>query len=884
MRFGILGPITAWDGDRPLRVGGPREQKLLATLLLDPGRSITVSRLVAAVWGEDPPATARAQVHNSVAALRRNLAGDGGQPAPIGRSGPGFVIGVDDDALDASRFARQGEAATRLAAAGQPQEAVTLLQTALRLWRGAALGGIESGLLGAEARRLDEQRLFRLEQRIALQLDLGGHDAVVGELTALVQQFPLRERLVELQMLALYRAGRRQEALDRYAGMRRRLADDSGLDPVTQLSELHQAILRGDPELEQPAPVAVVVAGAKAVVNAAPAQLPVETAGFTGRGAELAVLDRLHAERGRGARPHAIAAIVGPAGVGKSALALHWAYRRLADFPDGQLYVDLHGFGPDGPLSALDALGRLLRGLGLADATLAPSVDERAAQFRSLLGGRRMVIILDNASSSEHVRPLLPGGGPQTTLITSRPRLDGLVVREGALHLEVGPLPEADAVRLLNTSAEVVDAQLPVLAGLCDRLPLALRIAAARLRAHPARPVRALVAELGDEQRRLSGLSLPSGEAAVRTAFAASAATLSDPARRLLGAMGLHPGPQPSLLACALLGDTGLAEAEKLVSELVTHHLVLQIGPDRYRMHDLIRLYARERAMCEEPDAGRAVIDRVLRWYLEVANAADLAIRPYRSLALEPPPRQAPPFGDEIAALAWFDDQAPNLLAAVTAAEDADPVLCWQLAAVLHAWFERRQRRSEWLAAYEVGTRAAERVGDLAAHAVMLQSTAVCLSYSDRHDEAIDLFERVVAPVGDSRVVVGVALNDLGLVRHRAGHHDQAIDCYRQAAAIAREAGDPQGVSFAEGNLGLLHADLRRHDQALYFWQRAARAARQAGDLRLEADSLAGLGRALIGLGLPEAARVDLQQSLALYLQIDDLQAVEVKRLLAGLG
>jgi DNA-binding SARP family transcriptional activator len=930
MRFGILGPVQAWDGDRPLRVGGRREQKLLAMLLVHVRQSVSVARLTAAIWGDEAPPTADAQLRNTVAALRRNLVVAGNGHVPLDRTDAGLVLHVGDEQLDAARFHQLVDAAERRAAAGAVADAADDLRTALGLWRGPALGGIDAGPLGAEARRLEEERLACVERRMALDLELGRHAEVASELAALTALHPLRERLVELRMLALYRDGRRQDALEVYAGARRALTEETGLDPRPELVRLHQAILRADAALDGPAePLRPPVRTPSADPPRGPAQLPADVAGFTGRQEELAALDLLVAERASGSRPHAMAAIVGPAGVGKTALAVHWAHRISTRYPDGQLYIDLHGFGHDRELAPLAALGRLLRALGQPDATLAAGLDERAAQYRSLLAGRQMVLLLDNAASAEQVRPLLPGAGPHVTLVTSRHRLDGLVVHEGVRSMELAELTDDEAAELVRATAALDDKDADALAALvhlCDRLPLALRIAAARLAAQPSQSVAALVAELADEQRRLSALSLACGDAAVRTAFASSYQHLTPPAARLLRGLALHNGPEPSLAVCAWARGLSRPGAGELLDELVARHVVMRVAPERYRMHDLIRLYARERAEAEEPaDERAAVQQRMLDWYLAAADAGDQALRPYRISPFPAPtvPDGAPSFTDENAVLAWFDLESANLSAAVAAAEHTHPATCWRLAAVMHAWFERRHRRAEWHEVASMGLRAAAAVDDPPGEAAMRQSLGVCLVYSDRHADAIEEFQRAVAirrRVGEpkplawalgnlgnqyaragrdgeatayltecltmleslgERTLTGIALNNLGWAHYRAGRFVPAIDCYRRAAAIAREVHDAQAASFAEGNLAIVYAKKHRHRDALRRWQRALRAAQLAGDRRLEANSWAGVARARLALG-DSGARDDLERALAIYLEIDAVTDVEdIRDLLA---
>ncbi|WP_412538047.1 BTAD domain-containing putative transcriptional regulator [Longispora sp. K20-0274] len=909
MQFRILGPLQTLDGARDVTPGGHNLRVLLAVLLSQPNRAVSVDALTGAVWSATPPRTAGKNLQVYVHKLRRALGED-----RIVRHPHGYALLVAPGELDADEFGTRTARGTAALAAGDVRGGRARLDDALALWRGDVLADLaEVDALRDTVTRLTEQRLYALEARIDADLQLGAHDEIAAELESLLLEHPLRERLRGQRIVALYRSARVAEALRVYQEGRQLLVDELGVEPGLDLQRMHLAILRG----VDPGPSA-----RSAPPPTVPAQLPSDVAGFTGRHDQLAALDLLVSDRAEGRRPHAIAAIVGPGGVGKSALAVRWAHARLAEFPDGQLHIDLRGSGTGPELGPLEALGRLLRGLGCQDAELAPTLDERAGQYRSTLAGRRIVLVLDNAASSDQVRPLLPGTGPQTTLITSRSRLDGLVVREGAYQVELSPLPRADAVRLVRAATGVPDGeepQLTALVELCDRLPLALRIAAARLTGGSRGTLAALVGELGDEHRRLSALSLPSGDAAVRTVFAGSFAALSPAARDLLAALGLHPGPQPSLAACAALGGVDRTVVADLLDELLARHMVVRTGPDRYQLHDLVRLYAREHA------AGQgAALERVLRWYLSVANGADLTLRPYRALRLEL--GEPPAFGSDAEAVGWFDAESDNLLAAVAAAESDHPVLCWQLAGVLHAWLERRQRRTDWLTVYPAAIRAAEAVGDLSAEAFMRQSLGVANYYLCRKDVAIDLLEQVLDARrrGDDRQLLTTALMNLGNLRGDAGDYEggvallrealtmaeslpdnrlaagtmlnclgwahqteqrwpQAVDCYQRAADLARELGDAQAQSYAEGNLATVYAAQRDHDRALRFWRRAAQSGRRAADRRLEANGLAGMGRARIAIGRPEEARGDLRRALATYEDIADPMADDVRALLAQL-
>lgn len=487
MRFDILGPMQVRDGARLVRVGGPRERKILATLLTAAGRQVSAERLAAAVWGFDTPTTAQAQLHNGIAALRRVLRSSAADSVEIDRVGSGFRIRLGGGQLDVAQF---DDLVARARRAAEPHLAADLHRAALALWRGRALDGLGDGpVLGAAAQSLEERRLACLEERIALDLQLGRHHELVPELLTLIQECPDRELMVEMSMLALYRSGRREEALAVYTRSRRSAADRAGLDPSPRLTSLHLAILRGDADLDASGPERVD-ARARGTVRP-PAQLPAPPAAFVGRSAQLAAFDEAVAGVPGGAfRRAQTLLLTGPEGVGKSALAVHWAWRARRCFPDGQLYIDLHGHTAPGRVSTIDALSRLLRALGLGSHGIPADVEEAASLYRTLLADRRVLVLIDDACGAASVRPLLPGGCESIAVVTSRHRLDSLVIREGARRIAVGPLTDDEAMALLESllGAPAVAAE-PVAAGhiveACGRLPLAIRAAAAHAGLHP---------------------------------------------------------------------------------------------------------------------------------------------------------------------------------------------------------------------------------------------------------------------------------------------------------------------------------------------------------------------------------------------------------------
>ncbi|HEX2773546.1 MAG TPA: BTAD domain-containing putative transcriptional regulator, partial [Micromonosporaceae bacterium] len=563
MEFRVLGPFEVRAGGRLIDVGPVRQRRILAALLLHANHAVSLSRLVEVAWDDDPPATARRQVQNRVAALRRVLTPAGGS---IDAHGSGYLLRVEPGALDAVAFDKLAE---RGHAASDPK----LLREALLLWRGPALSGLGGTVLDREATGLEERRLAVLEECLELELAEGRHSQIVAELRTPIAEHPLRERFVALLMVALYRCGRQAEALAAYGELAGRLADELGIDPGPELRRLHEAVLREESSLAAPTPPVRVASGA-----VTPAQLPADVSGFTGRMADVARLDRLLSD-GQIERAVVISAISGTAGVGKTALAVHWAHLVRDKFGDGQLYLNLRGHARDAPLPPIDAVTSLLRGLGVAPERIPPELDDAAALYRTLLADRRVLVLLDDAANAEQVRPLLPGGSANLVLITSRDTLAGLVARDGARRITLTTLDQDEAYALLarTLGPERVAAQPAAtaeLARLCAYLPLALRIAAANIADEAS--IGEYAAQLADGNRLAALAIAGDDQAAVRSVFDLSYQTLSEPVRRTFRLLGLVPGPDVTVDAAASVTAVEPAEARQLLGQLVAGHLIEQ--------------------------------------------------------------------------------------------------------------------------------------------------------------------------------------------------------------------------------------------------------------------------------------------------------------------
>jgi DNA-binding SARP family transcriptional activator len=629
LRIQLLGPVRVWRGDHELEIGGPRRRALLG-MLANSRRAVSRGELIDGLWGHDPPASADNSVHVNIAALRRVLEPRRARRAPshlLTAIGSGYKLRLETGTLDTELLDQHMADARRLA--GQdPAAAARSLDAALRLWQGASLSGIPGPWADIERARLDELRQTATADRLDIMLTLGGHHQTLAELAALIRQHPLQERFRGQLMLALYRCGRQADALAAFADTSRVLAEQLGIDPGPALQRLRQQILTADIALDSPQP------GGRAGRVLVPRELPADVDGFTGRAAELAELDRLltaagEADRSGGGTPGGavICAVAGTAGVGKTALAVHWAHQVRDAFPGGQLYVDLRGYDPGEPVTASDALAGFLRSLGVADQDIPADADERAACYRSLLDRRRTLVVLDNAATVEQVRPLLPGTPSCLVLVTSRDSLAGLVARHGARRLDLDLLPLDDAVRLLREligeRAAADPARAIVLARQCARLPLALRVAAELTADRADMDLGQLAGELGDERRRLDLLDAGGDpRTAISAVFSWSYRRLPAAAARVFRLIGLYPGPDVDKLAVAALIGTGAERAADLLRQLARGHLIYPTEPGRYAMHDLLRAYAANVAGNEddaESGPGGA-LTRLLDHYLAAAT------------------------------------------------------------------------------------------------------------------------------------------------------------------------------------------------------------------------------------------------------------------------
>ncbi|SDS88687.1 DNA-binding transcriptional activator of the SARP family [Streptomyces sp. TLI_053] len=739
MEFRILGPLEVWTDDgRRARTEGAKQERMLGTLLLNAGAVVPVTRLVDAVWGDEPPATARRQVRNLAGLLRRKLAAAQDGPPVLLTDGPGYRIAPNGHRVDALTFAHRVSVARRLAECDEPAAAVAEFRAALGLWRGPVLDGLSGGLPAAGSVALNELRLTAWENCLDLEAELGRHRQIVPELTALVAEHPLRDRFVTQLVRALHRAGRQADGLAAYRRFARQLADELGLDPGPELRLLHQELLK-----DGPAPAAHPPRTRQSPRHShpvpRPAQLPPALATFVGRRAELGALDGLVGPAGPTgssgpagpARPAAavgIGVLTGGAGTGKTALAVHWAHRVRERFPDGQLHIDLRGYALGPPLAPYEALSRFLRALGTDRDRIPGTIDESAALYRSLLADRRVLVLLDNARNAEQVRPLLPGSVGSLTLVTGRDGLAGLTARDGARRLVLDVLPPPEAVELLAriTGADRTRAEphaAAELAAACGHLPLALGIAAGRLAERPHRTLVEHAAELRNAEDRLTALQIDGDTtSAVRLAFDLSYRALRPTAQRLFRLLGLAPGATISAAAAAALSGSAPAATRPVLEELVAAHLLNPAGPDHYRLPDLVRCYAAERAGAETGPAHRAAARaRLCSWYLHRTEAAARLLAPRRPclpLSAPGPWYEPPGFTTPAQARQWCEREYAHLSETVRrAAEHGFDGRAWRLPVALWRHFRAGPDLADWTEAARSAVAAARRTGDPAGEA-----------------------------------------------------------------------------------------------------------------------------------------------------------------------
>jgi tetratricopeptide (TPR) repeat protein len=759
-----------------------------------------------------------------------------------------------------------------------------LLAEALALWRGVPFEDVRSAWLAeSEGRRLTERYLAAIERRVDLDLANGRAKELVPELSDLTARYPLRESLWVRLLVVLDHRGRQAEALERYEAIRVRLAEELGADPGPELQRVHADLLAGR------APEPTGDAGGAAAQVVVPRQLPADVDGFTGREQELVRLERLLGVVGDDAAvqtvgPVVVSAVAGTAGIGKSALAVHAAHRLAERFPDGQLYVNLQGAAVGlAPLAPLEVLGRFLRALWVEPNAIPSDLQEAAGLFRSRAAGRRLLVVLDDAADANQVRPLLPAAPGCGVLVTSRRVLTSL---EGVHQLHLDVLDPAEAVELLGRLAGpqrvAAESQAAAeVARLCGYLPLALRIAGARLAARPAWPVQTLADRLADAQARLDELEL--ADIGVRASFTVSYHQLhdsSDPAdcaaADVFGLLGLPDGPELGVPVAARLLDMGEEAAERVLERLVDAHLLETPAPGRYRLHDLLRLYARELAQQHPRPERAAAMARALGFYAATAWQTLAVLRPgdprlghiddrWSEGGLE--------LADDQAALAWLEAERPNLLAAAEQAATcpgAPAELAIQLAHALFGFFHVRKYLQDWAQVNHTALEVARRTGDRVAQGQALNDLGTVHRWQGRYEQTLACQQQSLAiyrELGDRRGQAG-SLGNLGLVYEGQGRHQEALACHKASLAIFRELGDRHSQAGSVTDLGVVYERLGRYEEALARQQESLALYRGLGDRDGQAECLRKLGVVYLRQGRHEQALAILRESLALYREL----------------
>ncbi|MBN6033693.1 BTAD domain-containing putative transcriptional regulator [Amycolatopsis sp. 195334CR] len=797
MELSLLGTVALLSGGVPIDTGSARQRCVLAALALDAGRVVPIERLLGRVWGDEPPLRARGNLQSYVSRLRRVLRHGGSDIAH--RSG-GYVLELPADAIDLHRF----RALVARAGGVAPDAAVPVLREALALWRGDALGGLAGGWAEEERDRLHREHALAEQELADALLAVGrGHELVLS-LAERVAAAPLDERTNGQYLRALHQSGQVAEALAHYQDFRRRLVEELGIEPGAAVRQAHRALLHGTPETpptRQRVPV--------------PRQLPAPPRHFAGRGPEL---DRLDAASGAPA-----VVIAGPGGIGKTWLALHWAHRHLDRFPDGQLYVDLRGFSPDeAPMAPGAALRGFLGALGVSTDAVPPDEHAQAALFRSLVRDKQLLVLLDNAADSAQLTHLLPGEHGGTTLITSRDRLQGLVVEHEADHVRLGVLSDDDAGTVLRTrlgAALVTGAPEAVreIARLCGGFPLALGIVAGQLRTRPDADVAASAAEL--REAGLGALDSPDPTASLPAALSWSRKRLTVRQTTLFALLGLAPGPDISVPAAAALAGTPVAEARRELDVLEHASLLTQDASGRFTMHDLLRQYAISTADELAPPEVEAALRRVIDFYTASAYAADRVLNPHRPEvnAERTTANGLPEFPSPAAAMSWFDDEHGCLLAAqqIAAARHWHrPV--WELAWSLETFHARRAHRHEDLRTWRTAVASAEQLPEPDLRATVHRLTGTAYADLGLHDEAAHhlRLSLAIAQASEDRTGQSRAHSALAWACSTRGLLTEALDHARSALRLEELLGNPVWIADAGNTVGWYYAKIGDHDRA----------------------------------------------------------------------
>ncbi|MBT2364807.1 tetratricopeptide repeat protein [Streptomyces sp. ISL-10] len=862
LSFKMLGPLAVEADGVPIPLGGLRQRTVLAVLLLSPGRPVPVDALIEAVWQGAPPATARNQIAICITTLRRIFRDAAGDDRLITTGHRSYVLNQGEHDIDVRTMDRLVAEARALARDGHSAQAMEIFRQALALWNGTALEGLSGGRIDAAAARLSDLWLDVSEEYAGLQLQLGDYRSVVAHMTGVVDNHPLREQARFHLMLALRRSGRRASALETYRAGRKIFIEQLGTEPGPALQELHQRILQDLVAAE----MAERYVPPTSPVTGIPAQLPAPSAAFTGRTHELAELDQM-LDVSRSEAPLTIAALSGTSGVGKTALAVHWANSVAERFADGQLFVDMRGYDDhEPPLTAMQALDRCLRALGVPSSHIPDELEERAALYRGVLDGKRVLILLDNVRSLRQALPLFPGRGTSCVVVTGRDSFDYMTGDYAVVRIALKSLEAEQSSRLLATIAgstytEAAPEQAARLVELCDGLPLALRIAGAYLVARPHRSVAQLVDRLEDRCRRLDILSPREG--GVRAGIWLSYRELPAEAARLYRLLGLLPVRDFAAWSGAAVLDTSTERAEDLLEQLVEAQL-LNVRPGasgsapRFEFHSLLRLFAWERAEKEEsPEEREAALGRAFGAWLSLADRANELLRgpghvtPLRghSAVLSHWSVTEEPLTDPIA---WFESERHAITDLVRHWGETDnrgrP---WELVARTVPLFETYNYLEDWRTTADIALRAARRTGDEEGIGTMLSSLGTLEIYRRNYQEARSVLmdAKAVMEQGDDAHGYAMVLRNLALCTRFAGDLDEAAGLCRQAVDFFKRTEDVAGRSHAVGLLAQIEIERGERELGFALIREAFTINRDNGSLRGETQNLYRLAEALLQVG-----------------------------------
>ncbi|NGY62548.1 tetratricopeptide repeat protein [Lentzea sp. NEAU-D13] len=919
VQLALLGEVTAYLDGCPVELGPARQRCVLAALAVDAGRVVPADRLMERVWGADTPRRGRATLHSHISRLRQALPAAADVEIVL-RSG-GYVLLIDhpDQAVDLLRFR---DLRARARAADEDTHAVKLLTEAVTLWRGEPLTGLSGQWVEAERDRLRQEQLVAEQDLVDARLRVGDGEELVAELSARAARYPLDERVAGQHLLALHRAGRSADALEEYRRLRDRLVEELGTEPGAQLRELHRRILAADPTLfarpdgNVTAPLVV------------PRQLPAAPAHFTGRETDLTALTASLDLAGPD-RTVVISAIGGAGGIGKTWLALAWAHRHADRFPDGQLFTDLRGFSPnEQPVAPDAALFGFLSALGVDANRIPQDLDAKAALYRSLMAGRRMVVVLDNAATADHVVPLLPGGPACVVLVTSRTRLASLIDRHSARHLQLDVLDRAEArallaARLGTDRVEAEPAAVDELVELCGGYPLALSITARNAATRPA----IALAEVAAELREL-GLEMLDHDtdpaASLPAVLSWSLRRLTEEQRTLFGLLGVAPGPDTTPPAVAALTGLSQARARKVLSALEEASLIGRRPGGRYAMHDLVRAYAATTADEVPGDVREAALVRVMDFHLHTAHLADRLLDPHRPLLEPGPPApgvQPYPLPDCEVAGDWLRAEHATLLATQRAAAALGRHdVVWHLATALDIFHVRRGHLHDAHAMWRVALNSAAHLPDPAtrsrahrclaywcvrlglheeAGAHLEHALALAVQHRDPAEQAhthralgsargqrgdfrqalnharhaLDLYRSLDLPVWEADV-----LSSVGWYSARLGDFDTAREHCRAAITLQRRHHDTGGEAASVDTLGHIAHHTGDHQLALDHYYEALAVRRSLGQAYQLADNLESLGHPHVALGQHDQARAVWREALKLYREQGRDAAARVQR------